>query len=67
MSALSNTNSLKALSVTTAVSDELQPDVEFKMIVENLDFTYGSVQALFDVSTMIASSNDNNNLWKIAP
>ncbi len=53
MSALSNTNSMKALSVTTAVSDELQPDIKFKMIVENLNFSYGSVQALFDISMKI--------------
>jgi len=44
---------MKALSVTTAVSDELQPDIKFKMIVENLNFSYGSVQALFDISMKI--------------
>ena len=53
MSALSNTNSMKALSVTTAVSDELQPDIKSKMIVENLNFSYGSVQALFNISMKI--------------
>ncbi len=53
MSAPSNTDSMKVLSVTTAVSDELQPDIKSKMIVENLNFSYGSVQALFDISMKI--------------
>ena len=49
MSAPSNTDFKKTLSATTAVSGKLQPDIKFKMIVENLDFSYGNVQALFDI------------------
>jgi len=49
----SNTDSMKALRVTTAVSDELSSEIKFKMIVDNLDFSYGSVQALFDISMKI--------------
>jgi phosphate transport system ATP-binding protein len=41
---------MKAPGVAAMVSSDLQPDVKYKMIVENLDFSYGNEQALFDIS-----------------
>jgi len=53
MPAPGNTDSMKAPGIAEMVSSCLQPDVKYKIIVENLDFSYGNEQALFDISIRI--------------
>ena len=53
MSAPSKTDRMKASRSIAMVSGGLQPDAKYKIIVENLSFSYGDVQALFDISMKI--------------
>lgn len=44
---------MKVPDTTAMISGKLHQDVKYKMVVENLNFSYGDVQALFDISMKI--------------